>query len=51
MDWDDYLRTKRPIIGNLPKQPKAPLIKQEYLELTAVCEEMANHIEDHLTGG
>jgi hypothetical protein len=35
MDWDDYLRTKRPIIGNLPKQPKAPLIKQEYLELTA----------------
>ena len=28
-----------------------PLVKQEHFELAAVCEEVANHIEDRLTGG
>jgi hypothetical protein len=28
-----------------------PVIKGELLELASVCEEVANNIEDHLTGG
>jgi hypothetical protein len=28
-----------------------PVVKTELLELASVCEEVANNIEDHLTGG
>jgi hypothetical protein len=28
-----------------------PVIKNEMLELASGCEEVANNIEDHLTGG
>jgi hypothetical protein len=28
-----------------------PVVKNELLELASVCEEVANNIEDHLTGG
>ena len=42
--------TKRPIIASLPKQPKIRSSSEHY-ELEAVCEEVANHIEDRVTGG
>ena len=35
----------------LAETAEDPVIKQEHFELAAVCEEMANHIEDRLTGG
>ena len=28
-----------------------PVVKNEMLELASICEEVANNIEDHLTGG
>jgi hypothetical protein len=43
--------TKWPSIGNLPKRPKTPPIKQELLDLAAICEEVANNIEDRMPGG
>jgi hypothetical protein len=30
---------------------RVPIVKQEHFELATVCEEVANHIEDRLTGG
>ena len=42
--------TRRRYIGNLPKNVEN-VDKQELLDLAAVCEEVANSIEDRLTGG
>jgi hypothetical protein len=33
------------------EQTDDPIVKDELLELTSVCEEIANDIEKHLTGG
>jgi hypothetical protein len=33
------------------EQADDPVVKNEMLELASVCEEVANNIEDHLTGG
>jgi hypothetical protein len=33
------------------EQTDDPVVKNEMLELASVCEEVANNIEDHLTGG
>ena len=33
------------------EQTDDPVVKNELLELASVCEEVANNIEDHLTGG
>jgi hypothetical protein len=35
----------------LAEQADDPVVKTEMLELASVCEEVANDIEDHLTGG
>jgi hypothetical protein len=43
--------SKRQCIGNLPKRTEDAFIKQEFLELADVCEEVANNIEDCLTSG
>jgi hypothetical protein len=32
-------------------QTDDPVLKNELLELASVCEEVANNIEDHMTGG
>ena len=40
---------RRRYIGNLRKKRK--MSAQELLDLAAVCEEVANSIEDRLTGG
>jgi hypothetical protein len=35
----------------LAEKAEDPYVKQELLELADVCEEVANNIEDRLTGG
>jgi len=35
----------------LAEQADDPVVKKKLLGLTSVCEEVANNIEDHLTGG
>ena len=51
MDWPDYLRDQAAKYRQLAEQADDPVIKNEMLELASVCEEVANNIEDHLTGG
>ena len=51
MDWGDYLRDQAAKYRQLAEQTDDPVIKDEMLELASVCEEVANNIEDHLTGG
>jgi hypothetical protein len=51
MDWPDYLRDQAAKYRQLAEQTDDPVIKAEMLELASVCEEVANNIEDHLTGG
>jgi hypothetical protein len=33
------------------EQTDDTIVKNELLELASICEEVANNIEDHLTGG
>jgi hypothetical protein len=42
-------RIKRPCIGTSPSDD--PVVKHELLALAFVCDEVADNIEDHLTGG
>jgi len=35
----------------LAEQTDDPVVKNEMLELASACVEVANNIEDHLTGG
>ncbi len=51
MDYDDYLREEATKYRRLAEQTKDDFIKKELLELAVVCEEVANSIEDRLTGG
>ena len=51
MDWDDYMRDQAAQYRQLADIADTPPIKEEYFELAAVCEELANHIEDRRTGG
>src|SRR5260370_42260032 len=51
MDWPDYLRDQAAMYRRLAEQADDPVVKNEMLELASVCEEVANNIEDHLTGG
>ena len=51
MDWDDYLRHEAATYRQLAEIPENVSGKQELLDLAAVCEEVANSIEDRLTGG
>ena len=51
MDWPDYLRDEAAMYRQLAEQADDPVVKNELLELASVCEEVANNIEDHLTGG
>src|SRR5262249_28457167 len=49
--WDDYLRHEAATYRQLAEKPENVFGKQELLDLAAVCEEVANSIEDRLTGG
>jgi hypothetical protein len=51
MDWPDYLRDQAAMYRQLAERADDPVVKAELLELVSVCEEVANNIEDHLTGG
>ena len=51
MDWPDYLRDQAAMYRQLAEQTDDPIIENELLDLASVCEEVANNIEDHLTGG
>jgi hypothetical protein len=51
MDWDDYLRDEAAMYRLVAEETANVFGKQELLDLAAVCEEVANSIEDRLTGG
>ena len=51
MELSHYLRDQAVMYRKLAEQANDPVIKNEMLELASVCEEVANNIEDHLTGG
>ena len=51
MDWADYLRDQAAKYRQLAETAKDLSIKQELLDLAAVCEEAANNIEDRMPGG
>jgi len=47
----DYLREQAAKYRDLAEKAKETLIKQEFLELAAVCEEVANRIDDRRASG
>jgi hypothetical protein len=51
MNFDDYLRDEARKYRQLAEQAQDPLIKQELLELAAICDEVANSIEERMTAG
>jgi hypothetical protein len=51
MELVDYLRDQAVMYRQLAERADDPVVKNEMLELALVCEEVANNIEDHLTGG
>jgi hypothetical protein len=51
MDWPDYLRDQAIMYRQQAEQTDDTIVKNELLELASICEEVANNIEDHLTGG
>ena len=51
MDWPDYLRDQAENYRCLARTADELLLEQEFLELAATCEEVANEIEDRLPAG
>jgi hypothetical protein len=51
MELADYLRDQAVMYRQLAERSNDPVVKNEMLELASICEEVANNIEDHLTGG
>ena len=51
MLYDDYLRDEAARYRKLAEEAKDEAVKKELLELAAVCEEVANDVEDHMTAG
>ena len=49
-DWLTYLWNQAATCRKLVGQADDPLVKAELLALASVCEEIADNIEDHLTG-
>ena len=50
-DWPNSLRGQAAMYRKLAEQTDDPVVKNEMLELASVCVEVANNIENHLTGG
>ena len=50
-DWLYYLRDQAAMYRKLAEQTDDPIVKNELLELASVCDEIADNIEGHLTGG
>jgi hypothetical protein len=51
MELADYLRDQAVMYRQLAERSDDPVVKNEMVELASVCEEVANNIDDHLTGG
>ena len=49
-DWLNYLRDQAATYRKLVERANDPLVKTELLALASVCEEIADNIEEHLTG-
>jgi hypothetical protein len=49
-DWPDSLRGQATMYRRLAEEADDSFVKNELLELASVCEEVADNIEDHLTG-
>ena len=49
-DWLKYLRDQAALCRKLVGQADDPLVRSEMLALASVCKEIADNIEDHLTG-
>jgi hypothetical protein len=50
-DWPTGIRGLAAIYRKLAEQSDDPFVNNELLELASVCEQIADNIEDHLTGG
>jgi hypothetical protein len=50
-DWLNHLRDQAAKYRKLVQRADDPLVKTELLALASVCDEIADNIEDHLTGG
>jgi len=50
-DWLKYLQDQAAKYRKLVEQADDPFVKTELLALASVCDEIADNIEDHLTGG
>jgi hypothetical protein len=51
MEYHDYLRSQAEEYRLRAEQTDDPFVREELLGLAAVCEEVANNIEDRLTAG
>lgn len=51
MELDDYLRDLAIVYRQLAATATGPEVRDEYLDLALVCEEVANEVEDQLTPG
>jgi dihydroneopterin aldolase len=51
MDYDDYLREQAIKYRQVAEAVEESLARAEFLELAAICEEIANNIEDRMTAG
>ena len=49
-DWPDSLRGQATMYRRLADEADDSFVKNELLELASVCEEVADNIENHLTG-
>jgi hypothetical protein len=50
-EWLNYLQDQAAKYRKLVERADDPFVKTELLALASVCEEIADNIEDHLTGG
>jgi hypothetical protein len=50
-DWLSHLQDQAAKYRKLVEQADDPFVKTELLALASVCDEIADNIEDHLTGG
>jgi hypothetical protein len=51
MHYSDYLREQAANYRNLTETAEDAFVKQEFLELAAVCEKVANEIDDRRASG
>jgi hypothetical protein len=51
MDWDEYFRQQAAMYRKLAETTEDAFVKQELFDLAAVCEGVANNIEDRHTSG